>query len=556
MPTWTKKGIQTMPERHYAANLVVIGGGLGGVAAALTAARLGSTVVLAERGDWLGGQLTTQAVPPDEHKWIETHQISPSYSELRNRIRDHYRRNYPLTDAAKNTINLNPGEGFVSGLCHEPRVGALAILEMVSPLIASGLLKVLTHVEPLAVEREGSRLVAVLVRDSRDGRETRLEGRFVADATELGDLLPLADVPFVMGAESADETGERHAPAVADPLDQQAVTWCAALEYRAGEDHTIDRPAGYDHWKTSVAPFWPGPQLSWDDVEPITLGRRTRPIFAGGPHDAETSRDHDLWHYRRILARATMRPSWPSGDVTLMNWPQADYWEKPLLGVGDAARQSALDGARELTLSFIHWMQTEAPRSDGGTGYPELLLRGDVTGTGDGLAKEVYVRESRRIRALFTITEGHIGRHMREDDRSAAQFSDSVGVGYYRIDLHPSTSGRTYIDIDCHPFQIPLGALLPQGVDNLLAANKNIGTTHITNGAYRLHPVEWSIGEAVGALAAFCAEERVSPEQVYRTEGVLRDFQALLNGRLGIMLAWPDEIRTSDRHLASIRVAR
>ena len=272
-------------------------------------------------------------------------------------------------------------------------------------------------------------------------------------------------------------------------------------------------------------------------------------MFAGSPHDAETSHDQDLWHYRRILARASMQPQWPSGDVTLMNWPQADYWEKPLLGVGDAARQTALDGARDLTLSFIHWMQTEAPRSNGGTGYPELLPRGDIMGTQDGLAKEVYIRESRRIRALFTITEGHIGRQMRETEGGSAPFSDAVGVGYYRIDLHPSTSGRTYVDIDCHPFQIPLGALLPQGVDNLLAANKNIGTTHITNGAYRLHPVEWSIGEAVGALAAFCAEEQVTPEQVYRTEGVLRDFQALLSGRLGIMLTWPDEIRTNGTRL-------
>ena len=545
-----------MPPRNLAATLVVIGGGLGGVAAALTAARLGHSVVLCERGDWLGGQLTTQGVPPDEHEWIETHQISPSYTELRNRIREHYRKNYPLSDVTRNTVNLNPGAGFVSRLCHEPRVGALVIEEMLSPLIASGLLTVLTHQELVAVERDGSRVTSVLLRDPRDGTETLVDGSYVADATELGDLLPLADVAHVVGAESAAETGELHAPVIADQLDQQAVTWCAALEYRAGEDHTIDRPVGFDHWKTAVAPFWPGPQLSWDDVEPISLERRTRPMFAGSPHDAETSHDKDLWHYRRILARAGMQPQWPSGDITLMNWPQADYWERPLLGVGDAARQLALDGARDLTLSFIHWMQTEAPRSDGGTGYPELRLRGDVMVTQDGLAKEVYIRESRRMRAMFTITEGHIGRQMRGAGAGSALFSDTVGVGHYRIDLHPSTSGRTYVDIDCYPFQIPLGALLPQGVDNLLAASKNIGTTHITNGAYRLHPVEWSVGEAVGALAAFCAEEHVTPEQVYRTERVLRDFQALLSGRLGIMLTWPNEIRTHGTPVEAFPVAQ
>ncbi|MFD0663565.1 FAD-dependent oxidoreductase [Thermocatellispora tengchongensis] len=79
------------------ADLVVAGGGLGGVAAALTAARLGHHVVLTEETDWLGGQLTAQAVPSDEHPWIETEHISPGYRELRTRIRDYYRRNYPCS---------------------------------------------------------------------------------------------------------------------------------------------------------------------------------------------------------------------------------------------------------------------------------------------------------------------------------------------------------------------------------------------------------------------------------------------------------------------------
>src|SRR5213076_2576961 len=110
-------------------------------------------------------------------------------------------------------------------------------------------------------------------------------------------------------------------------------------------------------------------------------------------------------------------------------------------------------------------------------------------------------------------------------------------IGAYRIDLHPSTGGDPYIDIACCPFQIPLGALLPVRVENLLAAAKNIGTTHITNGAYRLHPVEWNIGEAAGALAAFCLEREVSPSTVGIDPAYLRAFQAsLVDG--GVPLDW------------------
>lgn len=532
-----------MPQTETSAHLLVVGGGLGGVAAALTAVRLGQRVVLVERSDWLGGQLTSQAVPPDEHQWIETSTTSPSYRELRTRIRDHYRRNYPLTEHAARWAELNPGFGHVSRLCHEPRVAALVIEELLSPWIASGRLTVLRGYEAGTVHRDGDRVGAVLVRSAASGQEVLVRAPLVADATELGDLLEQTGVPYVIGAEGAADTGELHAPEVADPLDQQAVSWCCALEFRHGEDHTIERPDGYAYWRDTVDPRWPAPQLSWDDVVPDLLTRRTRPLFAGSPSDAELTWDPDLWHYRRILARRNLDPSFAGGEITLVNWPQIDYWELPLLGVDEATRRRALAGARELTLSLVHWMQTEAPRPDGGHGYPELRLRGDVTGTEDGLAKEVYVRESRRIRALFTVTEAHIGREMRGADAGAEQFADSVGIGYYRIDLHPSTSGRTYVDIDCFPFQIPLGALVPRGTRNLLAANKNIGTTHITNGAYRLHPVEWSIGEAVGALSAFCAQTGTEPEAVHGTPALLDDFQRLLTDRLGITLAWPEEIR-------------
>ncbi|WP_035812365.1 FAD-dependent oxidoreductase [Jiangella gansuensis] len=524
------------------ADVLVIGGGLGGVAAARAALTLGRRVILTESGDWLGGQLTSQAVPPDEHPWIESEYVSAGYRELRERIRDFYRRNYPLTPEARAAEHLNPGLGFVSALCHEPRVAALVLEETVSPWLASGALTVLRGVTPVAATREGDRVTSVTVRD-RSGASTLLRGAIVLDATELGDLLELAGVPHVIGAESRSETGELHAPDHADPLDQQAITWCAAVELRPGESHVIPEPAGYAAWRDTVDPRWPGSQLSWTDVHPITLEKRYRPLFAGTPEQAVTGADRDLWHYRRILARRHLDHTFAGGDVTLINWPQVDYWEVPLLGVDADTRKRALAGARELTLSFVHWVQTEAPRSDGGTGYPELRLRGDVLGTDDGLAREAYIRESRRIRAAFTVTEAHIGRAMRGPGVGAQVFPDSVGIGYYRIDLHPSTSGRNYVDIASYPFQIPLGALIPASVSNLLPANKNIGTTHITNGAYRLHPVEWAIGEAAGALAAYCLEVDRTPTQVRRDPSDLRKLQDLLAQGLGVPLAWPDDIR-------------
>ncbi|MCS7465427.1 FAD-dependent oxidoreductase [Stieleria sp. ICT_E10.1] len=121
------------------------------------------------------------------------------------------------------------------------------------------------------------------------------------------------------------------------------------------------------------------------------------------------------------------------------------------------------------------------------------------------------------------------------DEVSAARFEDSVGEASDLIDLHPSSAGDNYIGSASLPFQIPFGALLPVQMQNLLPACKNIGTTHVTNGCYRSHPVEWGVGEAIGCLADFAithtesvhrAANRASMHGVHPNESSLAVFPA------------------------------
>lgn len=380
-------------------------------------------------------------------------------------------------------MHLNPGQGRVSRLCHEPRVALAALHEMLAPFQASAQLHIMPRCRPVGADVEGDRVRAVIVRDDEDGEDVAIAAPYVLDATELGDVLPLAGVEHVTGAESQRETGEPHAlPGEPDPLDQQAVTACLALDYLPGEDHTIERPADYDFWRSYRASFWPGPQLAWEFTDPVTLERRREAIFEEPGSGAE-----GLWTFRRIFYRGHYPPGRFASDITLVNWPQNDYWLGPLVGVSEEERQRHERGARQLSLAFLYWMQTEAPRLDGGIGYRGLRLRRDVVGTHDGLAKHVYVRESRRIHGEFTVLEQHIGVEARAGIEGAEPFFDSIGIGSYRLDLHPTTGQRTYVDIGSWPFQIPLGALIPIRVENLLAAGKNLSVTHITNGCYRMH---------------------------------------------------------------------
>ncbi|MEF3308616.1 FAD-dependent oxidoreductase [Paenibacillus sp. GYB004] len=512
------------------ADVAVIGGSLGGCAAALAAASAGKTVVMTEETAWIGGQLTSQAVPPDEHRWIEQFGCTRSYRNFREGIRSYYRRNFPLTIEAIRKQNLNPGNGSVSRLCHEPRAALAVLQEMLAPYVHSGKVRLLIRRVPIRAEVEGDTVQAITVRHTETGAEETIVAPYFLDATECGDLLPMTGTEYTTGAESVHETGEPHA-VDGDPLpmDMQAFTYCFAMDYIEGENHTIERPRDYLFWRDYEADFWPGKLLSWTGVLPRTLQPREFGIF---------SQTADLWRYRRIVDKTNFTEGTFRSDITIVNWQQNDYWLGPIIDVPEEVRNKHLEGAKQLSLSLLYWMQTEAPRPDGKIGYPGLRLRKDVVGTEDGLAMYPYIRESRRIQAEYTVLEQHISPDVQKDGR-AELFHDSVGIGCYRIDLHPSTGNRHYIDISCLPFQIPLGALIPVRMQNLLPACKNLGVTHLTNGCYRLHPVEWNIGEAAGFLASYCIDKQLQPSAVRNHPAALKDFQQVLT-RAGVELSWPD----------------
>src|SRR3954467_12006760 len=118
------------------ADILIVGGGAGGGAAALAASSMGLRVILTEETDWIGGQLTSQAVPPDEHPWIESFGCTLLYRHFRDGVRDYYRRHYPLTAEGRAVANLNPGNGGVSRLCHEPRVALAVLNDLLAPFVS------------------------------------------------------------------------------------------------------------------------------------------------------------------------------------------------------------------------------------------------------------------------------------------------------------------------------------------------------------------------------------------------------------------------------------
>jgi len=531
-------------EKTLEADAVIIGGGLGGYASALSLMRNHKKVILTEETGWIGGQLTQQGVPPDEHPWIEFTGSTQMYRDFRNKLREYYKRNYPLTPEALKNPLLNPGDGAVSKLCHEPKVALTVLNDWIAPYLSSKKLILLLNHKAIDAKVTNDLVESVTVKNSINQSITLLKAPYFVDATELGDLLPLTGAEFVTGTESKKETGELHAPEIGNSKNVQAFTTCFAMDYLPGENHTIEKPSNYEFWKNHVPdlmPPWPGKLLSLEYSQPSTLQPKALGFH---PEGISTGNTLNLWNYRRIINKNNFEAGYFDGDITIVNWPQNDYMLGNLIGL-EKDFNTHFEASKQLSLSLLYWLQTEVPRPGGGKGWPGIRLRNDIMGTEDGLAKYPYIRESRRIKAVFTILEEHVGKDnykliSGKESNTAEPFYDSVGIGYYHIDLHPSCQNVNYIDFPSMRFQIPLGALLPVRLKNLLPANKNIGTTHITNGCYRLHPVEWNIGESVGALISYSLNQKVTPHEVRKNKDLLNQFQTFIRSK-GIETEWPDE---------------
>ncbi|SHK09389.1 FAD dependent oxidoreductase [Tangfeifania diversioriginum] len=528
-----------MKLKELKTDIVIVGGGLGSIAAAISIAKLGKKCIITEETDWIGGQLTSQAVPMDEHPWMEFFGCTQTYRQLRNEIREYYKKYYPVTSRSRMDPYFSPGASLTTRLPCEPKIALSALFSMLAPFCSNESITILTEYKPEEVEIIGDVIKKVRVKDLKTGDFLDVSGEYFLEGTENGEILKLGNIEYVTGAESRNDTKELHAEENKDPQNMQAFTFCYALSYYPDEDNTIDKPETYEFWKNYQAPFQTNKNFSWN---PQT--NRKYQFFP----DKEVNL-FSIWQYRRILYKKNFENGFLKGDLSLMNSSHNDYWLGSIIDVSENKKIENIEKAKQLSLSEIYWLQTDAPRPDGGVGYPGLKLRYDYTNTRDGLAKYPYIRESRRLLAEFQILEQHVGLEALELDNlsEAVNFPDTIGIGCYNIDLHPTTGGQPSLNIPTRPFQISLGALIPRRVKNLIAASKNIGTTHITNGCYRLHSIEWNIGEAAGVLAAYCLKNSLMPTQVRNKTKSLTDYQKVLK-KMGIELEWPKFIKGTSYH--------
>jgi FAD dependent oxidoreductase len=445
-------------------DILIIGGGAGGTAAAIQAARRGAQVILVSEFSWLGGMLTAAGVSAPDGNELLAFQTGIWGAFLRE-------------------LQQRQPEGldhaWVSFFTYDPRVGAEIFADWVKALPN---LHWIAEQVPLEVQKQGDRLTAVRFADYT------IAASIILDATELGDLLALADVPHRWGWEWRSQWQEPSAPVESNALTQQypvqAPTWVVVLQ----------------DFGEAIAPEIPDPPV--DDWEQF--------IGTWEGYSVE-----QFLNYGRL-----------PGNRFMLNFPQRgnDYGrDLDRLVQSDAARLEFCQEARWHAQSYARFLQTHLGRR---YGLAEIFPQQPDGLGGGAFALHPYYRESRRLRGLATIREQDIlpqpGGQVAPLPLNEAGVVEAIALGNYANDHHyPGLELPLQPKSLCWggrwtgtPFTIPYRSLIPEATTGLLVCEKNISVSHIANGATRLQPVVLGIGQAAGMAAALCVEQNCQPRDL------------------------------------------
>ena len=635
---------QTLPrpiDRTIECEILIVGGGLAGTATAYESLLAGRTVCMTDLTDWIGGQLSAQGTAAlDEAK--EQRRLlfySKGYKELRDRIQTHYSQ-------------LNPGGCWVSLSCFQPRDAHTFLQQQLTDAArrGKGQLKWFptTVIKDLELTPDGRQIQGAIALQHRPAPNTpplnteplshiiedayrypdsaRLTKQvihfvpqpatqpgpadwYVVEATETGELIALADVPYRLGLDPRTHLNPSAPVEQPDPYCTQGFTYTFAME-RMATPQPQPTPSFYPQY----APYYSyerdrGPDFNYFDW--VFTYRR---IYSANPDASK---------------QAFGVPGSVPGDISMQNWTWGNdyrpgtaqdnliYTRTQLEQQGQlqpggwmgGLRTETLRKGEENALGFYHWLVAGTTDSQLGAAvkrpHPNhRFLSGldSPMGTLHGLSKYPYIREGRRIigrpsygyKAGFTVHEiafsradfsaeyyrnlpdrlyldlkrSLAGLNLLDDLRANTPpdqiaprmrshiYPDSVGIAQYAIDFHPcmtlspaETPGNTerkgirQAHGQAYPAQIPLRAMIPRRIDNLLVASKSLAMSTIAAAAYRVHSFEWSVGAAAGTTLDFALEHSVLPytlvDDLPRPEPRLEQLQQRLN-RNGNPTAFPN----------------
>lgn len=473
-------------------DVLVVGGGTGGVAAGLQSARSGASTLIVEEGPWLGGMLTSAGVSA----------IDGNYN-LRGGIFGEFTDSLASYYGGYDSLRT----GWVSNIMFEPHVGDQILKELASKE------RNLSVEYGVSFERAVKTAEGWKVFLNAGGKNRIVKAKVLIDATELGDVAAACGVKYRVGMDSKYDTGESIAPEEANDIVQDMTYTVILKDYGPDADMTIARPEGYNadmfanscKSRLNKAPRRPG-QVLWSPQEMVDYGKL------------------------------------PNGKY-MVNWPiEGNDWYANVIEMTPEERAVEYEKAKNFTRCFVYHIQTEL-------GYRNLGIADDEFPTADGFPLIPYHREARRIYGEAFFTVDHAAKPFNQKD---PLYRTGIAVGDYAVDhhhyRHPEWEKLPKLHFYPVPsFNVPLGSLIPKAVDDLLVAEKSISVSNIMNGGTRLQPVVMQIGQAAGALAALSVAQGIPVREVS-----VRDVQDVLLASGSYIMPYRD-LKPSDDDFGEIQ---
>jgi len=497
-------------------DVVIVGGSTAALAAAVASARSGARTALLEPTDWIGGQITSSGVPAIDEAW---HSVNDDKTgELLINVSAVARDPRNMSPLFRDMLSKtgNPGKGWVSRYCFEPR---RFLQQQLEPLVSECEPKLIVYrdtvIKRAEFDRDGRRLIGVVAvrRTPRagvaDGGYDRLLSQDLVDWYSVHD-----------SQRFTKETLTFRAPVFVDATEWGELLALAEADYRIGTDEvTALSQADPEEKLCGQSTVFGFVQEILQEAMPENLAHEEASGLGYGLYENHDDAWQRIWTYRRLRGTAAVPQA---GDLSLQNW---GYSEKVNNGGNDfpfgylfkspaATKQELADwqggidrqviaGAEQRALAWHTWLKEKTPEP---LVSGQVHLARHVLGTGHGLSKLPYVRDTRRSVGIDGFMLSIDDLVMKEGRRFGTRFDDRIAIGAYAVDVHPLL-GCQYPDFNnlerrTLPFYIPLRALTNNTYDNLLVAGKTMAQTFVANSATRLHPIEWSSGIAAGVIAA------------------------------------------------------
>ena len=446
---------QLVAQKTITKDVLVVGAGTGGTAAAIQAARLGVNTIVVEPTTWLGGMISAAGVSATDGN----HKLP---SGLWKEFRDNLYKVYGGSKAIET--------GWVSNTLFEPHVADSIFKEMATKE------KNLSIIYQYNFEKaivKNNKVIGVIFSNTKNEKLT-VFAKIIIDATEFGDVIASANIPYSVGLEANDITKENVGVSKSNDIIQD-LTYVAILkDFGEAENKKIAMPANYDanEFDGACTNFYNNKNSKAPNV------------------DAKKMLDYGKLPNNKYML------NWPNkGNDTYLN----------LIAMSPAKRLLEIEKAKQTTLRFVYFIQNEL-------GFKNLGLAEDEFPTADKLALMPYHRESRRVKGLVRFDLNNLAKPFDYD-----LYKTGIAVGDYPIDHHHKKNEDAPQQLEFYPvpsYNIPMGVLIPKNMDGILVAEKNISVSNVVNGTTRLQPVVMLTGQAVGILAALSVKANKQPRAI------------------------------------------